>query len=356
MLQKAPELLDGLIENAQQRKWFDTSIAAIRLSQCIVQGLWSGADPLLQLPFLTEDIAKKIRAASTTATATSSTTPATSSSFFPAFLRLPDNEKKGLESLSADQRRELLSVCSLIPQLTVQTRLFVEEDDDEEGDRPEGAVRGDQIFEQDFVTLKVTLTRDQLPSSAKTAAPVFAPFFPATLQENWWIVVSDRTFHKNHSHQKGREQAPIVHAFQKVADQSRQVSQEVQFYAPSTAGKYEIELQLLCDSYLGLDQTIAIPFEVLPASQLPEYVPHPEDLALDSEPTVFEQLMASNQDDSSDEEEEEEEKPQAIAAAPQQKELKGQKKGGEVAPPVSKAGLKKRRTQQRVVEEVEEDD
>jgi len=40
----------------------------------------------------------------------------------------------------------------------------------------------------------------------------------------------------------------------------------------------------------------------LPAAELPEYAPHPEDLELDNEPTLFEQVMAANVDDSSDEE------------------------------------------------------
>jgi translocation protein SEC63 len=40
---------------------------------------------------------------------------------------------------------------------------------------------------------------------------------------------------------------------------------------------------------------------------LPEYQPHPEDLELDNEPTLFEQVMAANVDDSSDDDDDEEE-------------------------------------------------
>lgn len=58
------------------------------------------------------------------------------------------------------------------------------------------------------------------------------------------------------------------------------------------------------DSYVGLDEKLAISYNVKSAGELPEYVPHPEDVELENEPTLFEQVMAANQDeaDSSDDE------------------------------------------------------
>ena len=65
-----------------------------------------------------------------------------------------------------------------------------------------------------------------------------------------------------------------------------------------------MQLLILSDCYLGLDQTHAISFSVRPASELPEYAPHPEDVELDNEPTLFEQVLASNIDEESSDEEE----------------------------------------------------
>lgn len=48
-----------------------------------------------------------------------------------------------------------------------------------------------------------------------------------------------------------------------------------------------------------------VQFNVVPAASLPVYQPHPEDLELDNEPTLFEQVM--NAGDSSDSEDEMEE-------------------------------------------------
>lgn len=39
-------------------------------------------------------------------------------------------------------------------------------------------------------------------------------------------------------------------------------------------------------------------FDVVPAASLPQYVPHPDDLELDNEPTLFESLAGNLEDDS----------------------------------------------------------
>jgi translocation protein SEC63 len=64
-----------------------------------------------------------------------------------------------------------------------------------------------------------------------------------------------------------------------------------------------MDLHALCDSYIGLDEEIEVKFDVLPAADLPEYVPHPEDAQLDNDPTLFEQMLSSNIDEGSSDEE-----------------------------------------------------
>ena len=54
MLAKTPELIEGMIEICFQRKWLETTLAAIRFSQCIIQGLSYNSHPLLQIPHFTE--------------------------------------------------------------------------------------------------------------------------------------------------------------------------------------------------------------------------------------------------------------------------------------------------------------
>ena len=97
-----------------------------------------------------------------------------------------------------------------------------------------------------------------------------------------------------------------------------------------------MELHVLSDSYMGLDHTIPLQFTVRASSELPEYEPHPEDVELDNEPTLFEQVMAANVDDSSDDEDDD--KRPAVAAASSAVAVKKEKK-----------------EQERVIELVDED-
>lgn len=308
MLSRTMELIEGVVEISQQRKWLDLSVAAIRFAQCVAQALWTNSHSLEQLPGVAAEEVKTILKNCKDVHSLAD------------FLLLTDAEKsKGLTGLSEEQRAEVLRVCSILPHLKVETKLFVEEPEedflqdagDDEPANPKHVpppavqVPGDNIYEQDLVTLRITMTRENLPEGATaSASPAYAPFFPKTIRENWWVVLTDKP-NKPEGDAKRTLANLNVYAFEKVADQGRKVVHEVRFMAPQRAGDYEMELQIYSDCYLGLDRTIAVPFSVLPAAELPEYKPHPEDLELDNEPTLFEQVMAANVDeDSSDEEDE----------------------------------------------------
>lgn len=295
MLSRAPELIEGMIEISYQRKWLETTFAAIKFSQCIVQGLWHSSHPLLQLPHVTD---REIKAIADAAKDSNKT--------LQEFLETPDGEKKGISNLSSEQQKDIFNACKIIPHLKIETTLFVEEEEpdlDEDATAPNQAnnqneVRGDTIYEQDLVTLRVTLTKKNVAEGAESP-PVHAPYFPKSLKEAWWLILTD----KGSAARKPNAEAGI-HAVEKVTEASRKIVQELRFMAPPRAGHYEMELHVFSDCYMGLDETIEVSFDVHAASELPEYVAHPEDLELDNEPTLFEQVMAANIDDSSDDEDE----------------------------------------------------
>ena len=147
------------------------------------------------------------------------------------------------------------------------------------------------------------MTRENVPEGSKkkkaSAPPVHAPMFPKTIRESWWLILTDKV-----DKRKGASGEVTIHAIEKISDQSRVINHELRFMAPQHAGEYEMDLHVYSDCYMGLDETIPITFTVSPAAELPEYEPHPEDLELDNEPTLFEQVMAANVDDSSDDEDE----------------------------------------------------
>ena len=97
--------------------------------------------------------------------------------------------------------------------MKIETFLFVEEEekdfyeDDPEAEplpRPNpNAPKGDAIYEQDLVTLRVTLTHENVPppvakGKGKTPKeplipPVHAPYFPKTIREGWWLLLTDKS-------------------------------------------------------------------------------------------------------------------------------------------------------------------
>lgn len=73
--------------------------------------------------------------------------------------------------------------------------------------------------------------------------------------------------------------------------------------APNKAGTVKLDVFIKSDSYVGLDIKKAIEFEVISAATLPKYEPHPDDLELDNEPTLFEQVMQAYDDETDSEDE-----------------------------------------------------
>lgn len=72
--------------------------------------------------------------------------------------------------------------------------------------------------------------------------------------------------------------------------------------APHKPGTVKLDVFVKSDSYIGLDQHKAVEFEVISASTLPQYEPHPDDLELDNEPTLFEQVMQAYDDETDSDE------------------------------------------------------
>lgn len=326
ILEIFPELVEGMIEISFQRRWLQTTIATIKFSQCVIQGLWHDKSSLLQIPHVTEKEVKHMTKGGKNAVKT-----------LRDYLLLKDDDKKGLNDMKEEEKNDVLIVCDeIFPRLSVQYKLFVEDDEEqgfgddyeeltgnvtEDSAEPSSstvkanmskydaakaareAISGESIYEGDLVTLRINLTRENV-ADGDEAPFVHAPDFPRPVKEFWWVVLTDkpRVDPKN----KGPEPPVTMYGVERITKQDKNVVHEVRFGAPQKAGKHAIEVHLISNCYMGLDMSEVIEFEVKESSELPEFVPHPEDVALDNEPTMFEQMMAANQDDSSDEEDEEE--------------------------------------------------
>ena len=288
MLQKIPELIDAMVEISIGQKFLGTALKVIQFSQYLVQGLWYKNNQFNQLPHFKDNVIP--------------------CHTLIEYLNTSDEKKKDwLEKtlkLNEAQKQDVFNTCNLLPHVKVDIQLFVEEEEkdfyESEKNAPpieeDNGPSGLDIYEQDLVTLRVTLTHDNWDEKQQVF-PVHAPLFPKTIVESWYMILTEKT------QAPTKPGGPIpnvpIHAIEKVQGSSKKIVKEIRFMAPQQAGEYQMDLHILSENYLGFDEKRILEFTVKPAAELPEYKPHPDDIALDNEPTLFEQVMAANMDEES---------------------------------------------------------
>jgi len=313
MLLNSNGLINALVTILSDSRKYESTLEIMSFSQCLIQGIWARCGikkdmaPFLQLPFITPSDAIHMMGKGKEA------------KNFKEFLRHkfkifaeesrktepnlidediwkmwdnmdkskkamldfePAYERKGVKDLSDNHRTDLENVISVLPDLDVNVRHFVHDED--------------FTCERDTVTLEIKLDRHHV-SEGKTAPPVHAPFFPSAAKEEYWVILKaeDVRF------------SPWEMIMTKITDQSKLVTTEMKFPAPPKAGKYKFTVHLISTCYLGIDHEIKFDLQVESAAQLPEITDAYAKDDLEAETALEATFGASNVDSdvSSDEEE-----------------------------------------------------
>jgi len=279
MLKNSTSLTEAMISICKNQDFLKATLACIDFQQCLTQAMWgANPSPFLQLPHVTKDDIEEIVSNNTTEIVEvgSKNTAADVSDqecSFKSFLSISNDKKKLPARLTAEEKLDILTACDIIPKITFTTKVFVDDDED------------DNVYEGDLLTILVTIERQD------KAKLVYAPHFPFPKQEGWWILLGNSVDNR------------ILHV-EKVTSSGTTVEHRIKMQAPKQ-GQYRFNLQIKSNAYIGLDHSDEISVVTLDASKLPEYKIHPEDAELDDEPTLFEEMMAANveKDDSDDEDE-----------------------------------------------------
>jgi translocation protein SEC63 len=270
-------LIEAMVELTVSRRWLLTTLSVIDFSQHLVQGLWAGDNNLMQLPHIGDaelkmitgrkDAPKNIRAFLDMEGAASK-----------AFKNAKDSSvvtvKSCLTDMDSKKRDEIWAAVKAIPDVSMEVSIFVEDEE--------------EIAEGDLVTIKVTITHKNLEEGEKIP-PVYAPNFPGTREEGWWVLLAST---------RNKQVLSYGHEVAK----GRVLVKELKLMAPNKPSTVQLELYVKSDSYIGLDQKHEVKFNVVSSANLPAYVPHPDDLELDNEPTLFEQVMHGYDDSDSEDE------------------------------------------------------
>lgn len=257
MLKEAPRLLDAMIELTTQRSWLQTTVCVIKFLQMVTQAMWIKDHPLKQLPHFTDQEVKHVL------------TGKQGVNTMVDYCR--SENKKGLAKFTPEQVADVETVCKLIPDIDWEVTLGVDDED--------VAAAGDVL------TATVKITRNHV-AEGEMAGQVHAPFFPTPRTENWYLMI-------------GQPTGQLI-TLKRVTDLSRVVEEKVRFMGPPKAGKWKFVCVLLSDCYLGVDKQANLEIDLVARETLPKFEPHPDDVALDNEPTLFGQMMDGVQDDDSE--------------------------------------------------------
>ncbi|CAG9460374.1 unnamed protein product [Pedinophyceae sp. YPF-701] len=202
----ASRLLGAVVDVIASNGWLSPALAAMELSQMVVQGMWERDPVLLQLPHVTRDLAARAKAIGV-------------ESVF-ELLDMEDADRTKLLSMDAGQLAELARVCNRYPDIQLA----------------HDVADKDELEAGGMVSVMVELEREwegELP-------PVDSQKYPGTKDESWWLVVGNPATNEL---LKIRRVSPV-----------QQLRVKLDFAAPATPGKHKLVLYFMCDSYLGCDQ------------------------------------------------------------------------------------------------------
>lgn len=158
VLATSQRLLMAIVDVISSSGWLGPALAAMDLSQMVVQGIWDKDSPLLQLPHMTKEMAERAKGMGV-------------ESIYD--LQEMEDGPRGelLAGLTEGQRGDLARATNRYPSVEMSFQL----------------VGGEEVAAGDPVQVAVSLERE----NEGEVGPVYAPRFPKHKDEQWWLVVGD---------------------------------------------------------------------------------------------------------------------------------------------------------------------
>lgn len=226
VLKESVNIIQAVVDVISSNGWLKPALAAMELSQMIVQGLWNKDHILKQIPHFSNEIIERCKAFEG------------EDSVETVFdiLTLDDAVRNQLLQLPDDKMADVAVFCNSYPNVDVSFNV-VDADDVVAGYPVKVVVElerevDDEVSEEDYANL----------------GKVSAPLFPIEKKEAWWVVIGDTSTNTLMSLKR-----TSLRQAQKVV---------LEFLAPEEPGDYELTLFCMSDSYLGCDQEFSISLSV----------------------------------------------------------------------------------------------
>lgn len=223
----ATRLLRAMIDVISSAGWLKPALAAVELSQMLVQGLWDSDSPLMQLPHVDQKIATSLESNYEV------------SDIFDFLNMEPEDRSNALSSLSNAQVMDIAAACQQFPNLD-----DLEIESVEQSSGPDGVsitrviVSISRNIEDDDEELADG--QGQSENASNKVPLVTAPRFPNSREEGWWVIVGEPTTNT------------LLTVKYVALKQKAKV--KLDFESPRGEGKHALKLSLLSDSYIDCDQ------------------------------------------------------------------------------------------------------
>ena len=221
-------LIRAIVDVISSNAWLKPALAAMELSQMVVQGLWNKDNVLMQIPHFTKEIVERC---------VSYQGEEPIESVFD-ILTLENDVRNDLLRLPDEKMADVAVFCNNYPNIEVAFEVH-DSDDITAGDPVQISVKLQREVDDEDYDEEIDETQ---------FGKVAAPLFPEEKQEGWWIVVGDT---KTNS----------LLSLKRVTLQRTQ-KVKLEFMAPEEPGDYNLTLFCMSDSYLGCDQEYSVPISV----------------------------------------------------------------------------------------------
>ena len=247
MVGQCLHLLQAMVDVVSSSGWLKPALAAMELSQMVVQARWTWDSPLLQIPHFTKQIVgrcdahnKKVRAEKEKEDKMEEDDDDEDSGLVETvfdILDIDDDVRNELLQLSAGKMSDVARFCNAYPNIDMAHELK----------NPDAIHTGGVV--EVLVQLERDVDEDEDEEALASLGEVVAPSYPKQKTEGWWLVV-------------GNPQDNTLLSIKRISTLRRKARAKLEFAAPEEAGRYNLKLLLMCDSYLRCDQEYDLEIKV----------------------------------------------------------------------------------------------
>eukprot|EP00607_Mallomonas_marina_P009084 CAMPEP_0182419832 /NCGR_PEP_ID=MMETSP1167-20130531/4187_1 /TAXON_ID=2988 /ORGANISM="Mallomonas Sp, Strain CCMP3275" /LENGTH=663 /DNA_ID=CAMNT_0024594943 /DNA_START=1322 /DNA_END=3313 /DNA_ORIENTATION=- len=226
ILKDSLKLVQSLVDVISSQGWLRPALAAMELSQMIVQGLWDRDSPLLQIPHFTDEIVNRCRM----------NNPPVESVF--DVLEIDDDIRETLLQMTSEKLSDVAVFCNSYPNVEISYETSFEKEIT--------AGSGGTVI----VQVQREIDDDEMDTDISSIGRVICPRYPFDRTEGWWLILGDSN-------------ANTLLSIKRLV-LGKNAKAKLEFSVPEDPGDYTLTLYLMCDSYLGCDQEYEIEMCVVP--------------------------------------------------------------------------------------------